>query len=364
VIIPAYLPVEKNVILDTLDYFLSIPYPGLQIYLAYNTNKPLAIERKLKNLEKINANLTIIKVRGSQTKAENLNAALKYIDTDFVGIFDADHKPEKDIFDKVDYYFQNTDYHAIQGRAISLSSKTLLSKLVSLDVDQMYGINHFARELLYDFAFFGGSNGFWRTYVLKCLTFNPHMLTEDIDISIRALKRGYKIKYIREFISYELPPKNMEAFLKQRTRWAQGWLQATLVHTIDILKSKNLQIKQKFGILFNLPIRELRTYLITQIFAIAFAFGFRTHYWEWIDSPYFIIFIIITTINTIEPAFVFMARNKSLRRRWIILFSIFNPIYLYILHSTTLMAMVRMLMKINVFEVTEKQKPILLKNVL
>jgi hypothetical protein len=75
------------------------------------------------------------------------------------------------------------------------------------------------------FGLFGGTNGHWRRQVLQEITFKEDLLTEDIDSSIRSTIAGYKVWYDNRIISTELAPLTIAAYLKQRKRWAQGWLQ-------------------------------------------------------------------------------------------------------------------------------------------
>ena len=84
---------------------------------------------------------------------------------------------------------------------------------------------------MYNYAVFGGSNGFWRTDTLQMIGMDPSMLTEDVDSSIRAMSYGFKIGYNHHLVSLEQPPPNFSALLKQRLRWSQGWYQVRPIHT-------------------------------------------------------------------------------------------------------------------------------------
>lgn len=85
-----------------------------------------------------------------------------------------------------------------------------MSKLLNIEFNQMYNINHQGRQRLWNFAIFGGSNGYFKTETLKKLSFNYSMLTEDIDLTIRALLSGIKIAFDSTIVSYEQPPQNFK----------------------------------------------------------------------------------------------------------------------------------------------------------
>ncbi|HVH62902.1 MAG TPA: response regulator, partial [Candidatus Dormibacteraeota bacterium] len=74
-IIAAYLPNEAATIVDTIRSFQRIDYPaGLQIVLAYNTPRQLPIENTLREISSSDPRFRAIKVEGSESKAQNINA--------------------------------------------------------------------------------------------------------------------------------------------------------------------------------------------------------------------------------------------------------------------------------------------------
>ena len=93
-VIAAYLPNEADTIVETVEHFLTQQYAGgLQVVLAYNTPVPLAVEDELAAMAEQHPDLLVLKVPDSTSKAQNVNAALRVAEGEFVGIFDADHHP-------------------------------------------------------------------------------------------------------------------------------------------------------------------------------------------------------------------------------------------------------------------------------
>ena len=78
-----------------------------------------------------------------------------------------------------------------------------MGNFLNIEFNQIYNIHHQARKKLWNFAIFGGSNGYFKTEVLKKISFNQNMLTEDIDLTVRALLSGYKIAFDSTIVSYE-----------------------------------------------------------------------------------------------------------------------------------------------------------------
>ena len=247
-IVAAYLPNEQNIILETVDHLLNRvhqPAAGLEVILAYNTPVALPIEQTLLRLARKYPNFRPYRVEGSHSKAENINAALNLVTGDITCILDADHHPAPDCFERAGRWIAN-GYDVVQGRnLIRNRGENLLTRLIAVEFESIYGVSHSAKSLMVDTALFGGSNGYWRTSVLQQVRFNPTMLTEDIDASIRTLLHGYRIVHDRSITVTELAPNRISAFWSQRKRWSQGWLEVSLRYQKRFWKSPQLTFGQK-----------------------------------------------------------------------------------------------------------------------
>lgn len=253
VIVVAYLPNEQGIILDTLTHLLhTLPRPqaGLEIILAYNRPQPLPIEGQLYHLAAQHPELKLLHVEGSHSKAENLNAAIHVVTGDMTLILDADLKPAPESIRRAWRWLAGGQYDVVQGRNVIRNAQdNLLTRVVAVEFEHLYGVSHPARSLLADLGIFGGSNGYWRTPVLRGIRFNPRMLTEDIDVTLKLLLRGYRIIHDRDVIATELAPVDGSALWSQRRRWAQGWLQVGLKYTWPIVRSEHLGWGQKIYLL-------------------------------------------------------------------------------------------------------------------
>lgn len=134
---------------------------------------------------------------------------------------------------------------------------------------------------MWGFGLFCGSNGYWRTSLLREMKMDGDMLTEDIDSALRAFSRGCKTVHDLNVTSYELAPTTFSAFWKQRLRWAQGWAQASMRHLKMVYSRVNNPLREehakrnftaRFGVLSLLLIREWSYYLVTQYTCLVFSF--------------------------------------------------------------------------------------------
>lgn len=281
VIFVAYLPNEKDIILDRICYALEkIVYPRekLRIFVLYNTPHPIEpLESQLHEMALKHPELQVIKVPNSKSKADNINYYCSLsTGAQVSAIFDCDHYPHPDGPRwAMDRYATDETIDIIQGRNVVFNGSTnLLTAMISTEFDSIYTISNPGRFAMFGLGLFCGSNGYWRTSLLRDLGMDKTMLTEDIDSSLRAFSRSANIVHDINVISYELAPTTIGGFWKQRLRWSQGWCQAGLRHASLILAStkadsKTRSFAQRSGLFALLCVRESGHYISTQQMCLA-----------------------------------------------------------------------------------------------
>ena len=65
-----------------------------------------------------------------------------------------------------------------------------VARTVAVEFEMIYGVSHPGRARLHGFGIFGGSNGYWRTELLRQTRFRGSMMTEDIDSALRVVEAG------------------------------------------------------------------------------------------------------------------------------------------------------------------------------
>jgi cellulose synthase/poly-beta-1,6-N-acetylglucosamine synthase-like glycosyltransferase/GGDEF domain-containing protein len=268
-IIAAYLPNEAMTIVETIQSFLRIEYPApLQIILAYNTPRDMPIENVFKEIASLDPRFVPLRVEGSESKSQNVNAAIGMITGKFVGIFDADHHPQLDSFSRA-WRWLSRDSEIVQGHCLVRNGdSSWVARMVAVEFEAIYAVSHPGRTRLYGFGIFGGSNGYWRTDLLRKTRMHGFMLTEDIDSSMRVTESGNRITTDPYLVSRELAPGTIKALWNQRMRWAQGWFQVSREHLLYAIRSKKLNLRQKIGAVYLLGWREVYPWLSVQMFPI------------------------------------------------------------------------------------------------
>jgi cellulose synthase/poly-beta-1,6-N-acetylglucosamine synthase-like glycosyltransferase len=333
-IVVAYLPNEQNIILDTLKYILSYverPKDGLEVILAYNSPERLPIEEDLHRLALLHPELHLFFVKGSKTKAENLNAALQIVTGEVTCILDADHLPQPDCLQKAWYWLESGAYDVVQGRNVIRNyDSNLLTRIIAVEFECLYGVSHSAKSLLVDTAMFCGSNGYWRTSVLQRIRFSSRMMTEDIDATLRTLLMGHRIVHDPTIVTTELAPLDLQSFWFQRKRWSQGWLEVTFKYQWPLLSSDKLDVWQKLYwtllMLYSAAFHLIAMQIFPIIFSLTLSHGsvsmFSNHYVSFATA--------LTLLSGPYQALVAMRVNHNVIRYPLINFLLYclaTPVY-------------------------------------
>ncbi len=313
-LIAAYLPNEQEIILETLLHILEKvqrPPGGLEVILAYNTPHDLPIEEELKLLTYTYPELRLLRVEGSHSKAENLNAGMDLVTGEIVGILDADHQPAPDCFARA-WRWLGSGYDVVQGRNVIRNHYlNFLTQNIAIEFEALYGISHPAKSFLTDSCIFGGSNGYWRTGVLQRIRFDPRRMTEDIDATLRTLLNGYRILHDRSIITTELAPVDLGSFWFQRKRWSHGWIEVSFKYQRRVWRSRHLTPWQKLYWTYLLYYSDLYSLVALQILPVFLSLclyqGFSSeanNAYLWISTLVTIFSGIYQTLATIKIAYL------------------------------------------------------------
>lgn len=177
------------------------------------------------------------------SKAGDLNEAWNAIDTPFVLLLDADEIAD---FVSVSHALKrlqkSPDVGIVQARKVPrhpfsswrtwfISSERRIATWVNLQV-----MNDF-----FDAAHFAGSAALMRHDApLDVDGWETQALTEDIDLTVRLmLETDWRIDYCSQLAVNNLPPATMLDLIRQRRRWARGWVEVTWRYTRDIIRSRH-----------------------------------------------------------------------------------------------------------------------------
>src|SRR5579864_3990488 len=164
-------------------------------------------------------------------KPHGLNAGLAKAVMDVVTIFDAEDDIHPEIFNVVNTVMVNEQVRVVQGGV----------QLMNFDSSWYSALNvleyffWFKSRLHYHARLgmtpLGGNTVFFTRAVLKRVGgWDEQDLTEDADIGIRisCMNEAIRVVYDDRYVTREETPPTLGQFIKQRTRWSQGFLQTLL----------------------------------------------------------------------------------------------------------------------------------------
>lgn len=362
-IVAAYLPNEQQIILQTVRHLLdnlAAPAERLQVILAYNSPDVLPVEATLRRLAEEDARFTLLRVEGSLSKAQNINAALAHARGRVIAIYDADHLPEPHCFQKA-WRWLADGYDVVQGRCVIRNyADSWFTRLIAIEFESIYAVSHPGRSLLTDTAIFGGSNGYWRAEVLRAIRLDPAMLTEDIDSSVRALIAGYRLLHDRSIVSEELAPTRFTDWWFQRQRWAQGWFEVTLKHQDRLLSSPHFNARQTLMWFYMFLWREVYPALSLQALPLVLAALLLNARIGWVSNWYFTLTTAVTLLSA--PVITWITYQRTLWRArdqlrwWYPLYAGLNPLYVVLKNWVALVAQYRHLVGANEWVSTPRRR--------
>jgi cellulose synthase/poly-beta-1,6-N-acetylglucosamine synthase-like glycosyltransferase len=161
-------------------------------------------------------------------KPHGLNLGLKVAHGDIVTIFDAEDEPHPDILNIINTTILNDDVDVVQSGVQLMNHNT--QWFCFLNVLEYFfwfksSMHFFARVGMIPL---GGNTVFARRSLLERLDgWDEDCLTEDADLGLRLslIHARVRILYDDEYVTREETPSSIQQFIKQRTRWNQGFIQ-------------------------------------------------------------------------------------------------------------------------------------------
>lgn len=244
-------------------------------------------------------------------KAGALAYGLTLTDADVVAIFDADFVPPVDFLRRTMPHFNLNDNLAlIQTRWEHLNfDYNWLTRAQALSIDAHFAIEQVARHRGRLPMSMNGTGGLWRTEAIKeAGGWSSATLTEDLDLSYRALLKGWDFLYLVDVpVPGELPPQ-VQAYKMQQARWATGSTECLIKHSRGLLTSRRFSPLKKF-----MGLMHLSQYLVQPFILLTFLL---TPILLWGDMFRRIPDLRIVGIVSIIPPLLMILAQVELRGDW------------------------------------------------
>ncbi|MFA6427699.1 MAG: glycosyltransferase [Candidatus Magasanikbacteria bacterium] len=348
---------EKNVIAETMQAIAQIEYPEhlteIIIVCRSDDHETIeAVQHKIKELGKTNIQL-LVPTYVPKNKPDKLNFALEYAHHDIVCVFDAEDSPHADIYQVINTVMIRDDADVVQSGVQLINFRS--NWFSTLNVLEYF---FWFKSVLHFFALrhvipLGGNTVFFkREWLHKIEGWDANCLTEDADIGIKLSAAGAKIRIIYDEIhaTQEETPETLGSFIKQRTRWNQGFLQV-----FKKKEWKNLPlISQRFFVAYMLIWPEIQAFLFIYIIAsIVMIFTVKLPILVTLLSILPLYMLVINFIVLNIGLYEFTKKYNLKYPRWIMfkLLITFLP-YQIILGYSSLRAVVREMRHKNTWEKT------------
>ena len=186
--------------------------------------------------------------RSGKGKGFVLNDALTLSQGEIIGVFDADTQIKTDYLMTIVQYL-NGDIDGVQSRVKMFNrDENYLARMQHLEFAS-FGNTLIAKDNLGSTGFLGGNGQFVKKdAIIDCGRWDGFAVTEDLNLAIKIILQGGKIRYCGECAVYQEAVTTWRAFFRQRVRWAIGNFETLFVYFPQILRAK-ISLLKKFNIL-------------------------------------------------------------------------------------------------------------------
>jgi spore germination protein YaaH/peptidoglycan/xylan/chitin deacetylase (PgdA/CDA1 family)/GT2 family glycosyltransferase len=164
-------------------------------------------------------------------KASALNFGIEMAHGELLFHIDADTVLDPQAIGRLANHFVDENIAAVAGNVQVGNRINLLTWWQDLEYITSQNLDRRAYSLLNCITVVPGAIGMWRrSAVLEAGGYQTDTLAEDMDLTWRLRRKGYRLENEPKALAYTEAPERFKPFLKQRFRWAYGTLQCLVKH--------------------------------------------------------------------------------------------------------------------------------------
>ena len=227
IIVPAYN--EEITAPRTIENLLGCDYPEFEIIFVDDGSRDTTFSRVRAQYSENPLVTVLTKPNGG--KASALNYGISHATGEILVCIDADTVLRQDALSKLIPFFKNKKVAAVAGNVKVGNKVNLLTRWQYLEYTTSQNFDRRAFDMLNAIMVVPGAIGaFRREAVLEAGRFTTDTLAEDCDLTMRLLRKGYRIHSCNEALAYTEVPETVEMLVKQRFRWTFGIMQSFWKH--------------------------------------------------------------------------------------------------------------------------------------
>jgi peptidoglycan-N-acetylglucosamine deacetylase len=239
IIVPAYN--EEVGAVSTVASLLNQNYPDFEIVFIDDGSKDKTYERVYEAYKNDPRVQVLTKPNGG--KASALNYGLQHCKNEFVVCIDADTLLDPDALYHLAKPFSDPLVGAVAGNVKVGNEVNLLTKWQSMEYITAQNFDRMAFAYLNCITVVPGCIGAFRRKAMGSAGwYETDTLAEDCDLTVRIIRKGYRVTHCNEALSITESPETYPQFIKQRLRWCFGVMQA-------FWKSKHVLFNKIYGTL-------------------------------------------------------------------------------------------------------------------
>lgn len=221
---------------ETLGAALSLQWADVEV-IAINDGSSDDTGRQLEAWARRQPRLRVVHLARNQGKALALRAGALLARHELLLCIDGDALLDPHAVGWLVRHFQRDPrLGAVTGNPRIRNRSTLLGRLQVGEFSMIVGLIKRAQSLLGGLFCVSGVIGcFRRTALQEVGDWDPTRLTEDIDITWRLQRAGWRVRYEPHALVWILMPETLGGLWRQRCRWADGGLQV-LAANLDLLR--------------------------------------------------------------------------------------------------------------------------------
>ena len=179
-----------------------------------------------------------------------LENALNFTRGEIIVIFDSDWIPKKNFLRRIIIPFSDPMIAIVQsGQAFYNKDTNLITRFASHLMMIYHNIIMPINNKINCVFFCGTAGAIRKSALLEAGGWNVNSITEDCDLTVNLLLRGYKTAYM-DFTTPSEVPDTFEGFIKQQMRWCYGNTRVFFDYAKGILFKRGISLKQRFMIMY------------------------------------------------------------------------------------------------------------------
>ena len=178
--------------------------------------------------------------RAGRGKGYVLNDGVRICQGEVIAVFDADARIDPDFLGKIIPYLDEEDVAGVQARVRMYNAdRNLLTLMQEVEFSIFGNVILRARDVMGKSGFLGGNGQLTRKKFVEDIEgWDGFAVTEDLNMSVKLIMDGNKIRYCPEAVVWQEAVPEWKAFFRQRVRWATGNLETLFVYLAPLIDAK------------------------------------------------------------------------------------------------------------------------------